>query len=464
MHRSSTAFPHALILVVSFVVLASVADLGAAAAAQIFRIFLKDGSTLVSYGEYARVGDRVVFSVPVGDLAAEPTLQVLTIAESMVDWERTDRYADAVRAKHYAESRGEEDFALLTGRVTAALNEIALTPDPKRRLAMAQEARRNLAAWPAANYGYKAADIAKLVSIFDDVIAELRVEAGQGQFDLSLVAMTQPPPPVELMPAPSVRDSFELAYRSALLASDPAERTALLRTLSQSIAYAPSSAEWTAPLRQRIDGALAAELRIDNQYRSLSNGLLKSAANLTGRADVVGLQGLIERALRADRSFGQKRPGEMAALLAALDVRLDEARRLRLARDAWALRAEAIEAYRNQISSPVERLAGFRKWLESIRNLSGPEPRFLRPLNDRARLAHLELMGVTPPAEAQTVHGLLSAALHMTRQAADLRTKAVSSNDMKLAWDASAAAAGAINLGERALDELQRLLASEPSR
>jgi hypothetical protein len=162
--------------------------------------------------------------------------------------------------------------------------------------------------------------------------------------------------------------------------------------------------------------------------------------------------------------MGQKRPGEMAALLATLDIRLDEARRLRLARDAWAVRVEAVRSYRNLISSPVERLAGFRKWLESIRNLSGPDPRFLKPLNDRARLAHLELMGVTPPAEAQTVHGLLSAALHMTRQAAELRTKAVSSNDMKVAWDASAAAAGAINLGERALDELQRLLSSEPSR
>jgi len=57
-----------------------------------------------------------------------------------------------------------------------------------------------------------------------------------------------------------------------------------------------------------------------------------------------------------------------------------------------------------------------------------------------------------------------SAALHMTRQAAELRMNAVSSNDIKLAWDASAAAAGAINLGERAIDELQRLLSSEPIR
>jgi hypothetical protein len=73
-------------------------------------------------------------------------------------------------------------------------------------------------------------------------------------------------------------------------------------------------------------------------------------------------------------------------------------------------------------------------------------------------------MAVDPPAEAKAVHGLLSAALHLTRQAAALRTTAVSSNDIKIAWDASAAAAGAITLGERALDDLQRLISTQPSR
>ena len=74
---------------------------------------------------------------------------------------------------------GENDFALLTGQVTVALNDIALTTDPARRLAMAQEARGNLAAWPSKNFGFKAAEVAQLVSIFDDVIAEMKAEAGQ---------------------------------------------------------------------------------------------------------------------------------------------------------------------------------------------------------------------------------------------------------------------------------------------
>ena len=432
--------------------------------ALLFRIFLNDGTTLVSYGEFARVGDRVVFSVPLGDVTAEPTLQVLTISESLVDWTQTDAYATAVRATHYAETRGGDDFAILTGHVTAALNDIALTADPARRLAMAQEARRNLAAWPAANYNYKAAEVAQLVSIFDDVIAELRVEAGEGQFDLSLVARTLPPLPVVLMPAPDIQGSFELAFRSALLAADPAERTSLLSTLSESIGFAPRTAGWASPLRRRIGAALAAELKADKAYRSLSTSILARSESLRARADVRGLQALVAQALKADEALGRKRPGEIAALLATLDARLDGARRLRLERDARAMRLEALKDYRERIDAPLERLAQFRKWLESIRDLAGPEPKFLRPLGDRARLAHLELMSVTPPAEAQAVHGLLSAALHMTSQAAALRTNAVSSNDIKVAWDASAAAAGAMTLAERAIDELQRLISSEQTR
>jgi hypothetical protein len=465
MHVSSTGFPQAclIVLVLAFgSTVAAVQD--RAPAGLLFRIFLNDGGTLVSFGEFARLGGRVVFSVPIGDVTANPTLQVLTIDETLVDWMRTDAYAAAVRAKHYASTRGEEDFALLTGQVTAALNDIALTADPKRRLAMAEEARRNLAAWPAANYGFKAAEVAQLVSIFEDVIAEMRVEAGLGQFDLSLVATTQPPPPVELLPAPDQRSSFEMAYRSAMLASEPAERTALLRALSSSMTAAPGGATWAAPLRRRIDSALAAEARTDRAYRDLSASSLKAARQLVARADVQGLQGIIARALTSDGALGGRRPGEMAALLAALDFELNEARKLRLARDAWAMRREIISEYRGQISAPVERMKQFRKWLESIRNLDGPDPKFLRPLDDRARLAHLELMGVTPPAEAQGAHGLLAAALHMTRQAAALRRNAVSSNDIKIAWDASAAAAGALTLAEQGLGELQRLISSEPSR
>ena len=111
----------------------------AAAETVLYRLFLLDGTTLVSYGEFSRVADRVVFSIPVGQVEESPNLQLVSIPESSVDWERTDQYSDAVRAKRYGETRGEEDFALLSGRVIEALNQIALTRDPARRLAMASK-------------------------------------------------------------------------------------------------------------------------------------------------------------------------------------------------------------------------------------------------------------------------------------------------------------------------------------
>src|SRR5262249_60723241 len=98
---------------------------------------------------------------------------------------------------------GEEDYALLGARVTQALNDVALTPDPKRRLEMAEEARKNLVQWPSQNFGYRAADVAQLAVLFDEVISDLRVAAGQSRFDVNLVATTQVAPPVARLPDPT---------------------------------------------------------------------------------------------------------------------------------------------------------------------------------------------------------------------------------------------------------------------
>ena len=124
--------------------------------ASLYRVFLRDGSTLLSYGEFARVSDRIVMSVPLGDTAAGPDLHLVSIPSESVDWEKTDAYADAVRAARYAGTRGPDDFALLNSAVT-----IALTADPNRKIAMAAEARQNVTRWIAEHYGYRAQDVAR---------------------------------------------------------------------------------------------------------------------------------------------------------------------------------------------------------------------------------------------------------------------------------------------------------------
>src|SRR6185437_5136589 len=87
--------------------------------ATLLRLFLKDGSALVSYGEFSRVGDHVVVSLP---LRLKPLkLQVVSIPESRVDWARTDAYADSARAAQYAATGGPADFEVLQGTVSRLL-------------------------------------------------------------------------------------------------------------------------------------------------------------------------------------------------------------------------------------------------------------------------------------------------------------------------------------------------------
>lgn len=428
----------------------------------LFRIFLTDGQALVSYGEYARVSDRVVFSVPLNDQVDNPKLQLISIPDKSVDWTQTEAYATAVRAKRYADARGEEDFTLLAGRVTEALNDIALAKDPRRRVEMAEEARRNLAAWPAANYGYRSADVAQLVGTLDDVVAEMRVAAGMNQFDLSLVATATPPAPMPLLPAPDLQQSLDTAYRAAVMASDPSEKISLLRTLKTELTAPEAKSVWATSLSTKVADSLAAELRVENAYNDLVRRTLRDTQRRVARADVKGLQQSIAAALSTDARLGGKRPGEMAGLLATLDRRLDEARRIRLARDSWVVRLEEMKIYRDAIAVPRNRIATLIPWLKAVSDLSGPNPKYLRPFEDRATAALKDLNAVTPPAELQTAHGLFTASLQMMRQAASLRRTALSSNTMKLAWDAAAAASGAMMLADRAAEELTRTMSSGP--
>ena len=121
-----------------------------------FRIFLTDGTTLTSFGDFARVGDRVVFSLPMGELMGQPRLHLATVPADKVDWATTERYREATHAAQYAATRGEDDFAMLSGDIARLLSQIGAVPDPQTRLALAKEARARLAVWPAEHHGYRA--------------------------------------------------------------------------------------------------------------------------------------------------------------------------------------------------------------------------------------------------------------------------------------------------------------------
>lgn len=430
----------------------------------LYRLFLRDGTSIVSYGEFARVADRVVLSIPVGDPAVSPNLQLISIPDTSVDWERTDRYSDAVRAKRYGETRGESDFAMLSARVTEALNQIALTSDPARRLAMAVEARANLARWPYQNFGYRAADVSQLVGMLDEVISELRVAAGQSSFDVSLVANITVANPEELLPAPGFRETMEQAFAAAAATPEAAERVSLLDAVASALREPAKTGGWAAALRLRVSSDLATELRINKSYSDLASWAFASASSRAARGDVTGMQTLVQSVLKADDRLGRRRPQETSALLQALDLRLDEARRTRLTQDAWILRLDSFKAYRSAIASALAEMRVSTASLESIRQLAGPEPRLLPRLEQRFVMARQQLAAITPPAELQPVHALYTSAFQMATRAASTRRTAVSSGEMSLAWEASSAAAGALLLFQNAGEELNRLTTPPSNR
>src|ERR1700730_19253622 len=92
---------------------ASARMLSAADAATLLRVFLKDGTSLISYGELARVGSRVVLSMPTASIP-NPPLHLVDIPADRVDWDQTDRYANSARASHYLQTQAEADYAALS--------------------------------------------------------------------------------------------------------------------------------------------------------------------------------------------------------------------------------------------------------------------------------------------------------------------------------------------------------------
>jgi hypothetical protein len=425
----------------------------------LLRIFLNDGTAIVCYGEYARVADRVIFSMPVGLISGQPRLQLVNLLWSAVNWDQTLRYADAARFAHYAATRGEADFAVLTGEIAEALNEIALTTNMRRRIEIAENARHRLIDWPRAHYGFRSADVREMTALLEEAISEMRASVGADEFDLNLVATVEPPS-VALLPEPTPLESIEQALAVARLSDVAAERESLLRLVVGALdemgtRVPPDRAK---ALRRSALAALEAELAVDRDYIKLSRSALAAASGRAARADVHGVESVLKDVQRKDARLGRKRADQVTALLAAVNAHLDAARRLRLVRDQWALRREAYRAYRQAIAPALDDFARMRPGLDDIRTLAGPDARDLASLRERTSRATRMLARVAAPGDLANVNGMLASAAQLAGQAIEMRARAVASGDLRAAWDASAAAAGAIMLAARARSEFDTLL------
>jgi hypothetical protein len=431
---------------------AAPAPVVAASDPTLLRVFLKDGSSLVSYGEFSRVGDHVVISLPI---QLDPLkLQVVSIPEGRVNWERTDAYSDSARAARYAATRGPQDFAALNTSVSQVLNDIALVEDPKRKLAMATEGRQNLTKWLADHFGYRASDVAQMAGWFDDIIAKSRTAAGQPNFELSLMAANAAAPSTPLLPTPDDTSILDQSYEAATLADSAPERISLLRAIRESLQGRTDPA--LAPLKASVTARLTEEERTTSRYSTYITQVLRAAARLAAKADVQGLIDMAAHILEDDDRMGHKRPEQMASLLTAVDAKLEAARELRLARDQWEARQQQRYAYYHAIALPERALRLSRPALNEIQQLAGPAPDALGRAKVRLTMAEQALRGVKPPREMEAAHSLLVGAMQLATRAVENRFAAVQGGSMQEARDAASAAGGALLLFDRATQELQR--------
>jgi len=428
------------------------------AAAPLLRVFLTDGTALTSFGEWARMDDRVVFSLPLST-DATPDLQLVTLAASRVDWPRTERYAATVRAVHYASTRGEDDYAVFSNQVAAALTGIAREPDPARRLAMAEQTRKAMADWPGEHHGYRAADVQQMLTLIDEVVGELRAAAGQDSFELGLVASTPAPTAESLLPPPTTAELAEQLLAASNHA-EPVDRASLLQRLVQFIDRAATllPASWASAVRTTALGTLAEERVADAAYARLSVATLAASTRFAQAADVRGIERVRARALKDDLALGRRRPEAMAAILAALDADAETARRLRLARDQWRLREPEYRSYRRAVQPALRELQRAVPPLEDIRQQAGPSPGTLKRVMARFFKARPAVKGTTPPEALAAPHAVLQSAWDLADSAVALRLRAVESGDSARAAEASAAAAGALMLMARAREDIDKAL------
>jgi hypothetical protein len=417
----------------------------------VFRVFLKNGQALASYGEVAQLDGRVMFTLIVGDGSAPGTqYQLINLPAGSIDLERTLRYRDAVRAARYAATRGETDYTAMTAEVSRAIDELSKVSDPKERLAMAEEARRRLLAWSRENYGYRAKDIQELAGLFDDVIASLRAAAGESQFTVDFVAGRAEPVLEPLRPQPTLRESINLVLAAVMASDVAADRVAMLNAAAAAL----NAANDPDGLRTEVNRLIETERTIDDAYSALAATVRTRASRAAERGDVPAVRALQAEVAARDRALGERRPVQVESLLSELDVTLEHARVRRLAIEHYAMMRPRLLAYERDVRLIVVTLDGAKPGLDAIREMSGPGIYWLEKVDANLNRAHTQLKAVNVPDELADIHATLSSALRMAMDACRRRRTAMAANDIIIAREASSAAAGAILLAKEARSQL----------
>jgi hypothetical protein len=440
--------------------------LSAAAAtdSSLFRIFLRNGKSIVSFGEFTHLDDEVVFAMPVGGPADAPRLHVVSLPASAIDWARTDRYSLAVRYQKYADTRGEDDFQLISADIARVLNDVALSKDKQAALRSAEQARQTLADWPAAHYGYRERDVREVVSLLDEAISELRAQAGLSNFAVALVAATPLPEFEPLLPAPTPREAIDQTLTAAQLSGHVSDRLALLQEVLSLLSEAGSSIPSSDgnQIRRRVVDEIQFEHTIDRRYQAVVHRLFDSATKAAAEARIGDVERVLNKVPKEDARLGGRRPEVVQALNASIQLALEDARHLRLLRDQWAVRRSEYRVYQRTVGSDLLKLVKMQPALEAIRRLDGPSPLELQGLRARLDGGADRLLRLQVPDYVRATHELLVSAWRFAETAVDARYDAVSSGNVSVAWQASSSAAGALLMVTRVQQDIRALL--EPPR
>lgn len=433
----------------------------AGAEVTLFRLYLLDGTVLTSYGEFARVDDSVIFSMPVGGKVEEPRIHVTSVKASLVDWPRTDRYAASARYQRYAETRGEEDFRILSNEVALALNDIALSSNRQQALTLAEGVRRTVSDWPRMHYGYRQNDVREIVSILDQAISTLRAAQGATAFELSLVAMAESPELEPVAAIPNARQQLDEIFYVASVTKG-SERVAVLQSALGVIAEAGSTLSDGSALRRTAETQIREELATDRKYATLSQKVVTQAKGYAERAAITDLQRLMTRIPKEDAKLGGQRPEMVQAMNTTVQSQLFAARRLRLQRDQWLLRQSAYREYQRSVGSSLRLLVKSQPSLDAIRTLEGPQPDQLIALRQQLSGGAERLQRMRTPDYLRSTHELLVGAWRFAENATRARYDAIEGANAAAAWEASSAAAGALMMLSRVQLEIRALL--EPPR
>lgn len=434
-----------------------------AASSAWFRIFLESGEVIATPTEFTRIDDVVLLQLPLGVADGAPETRSVTLAASQIDWAKTEAYRESVRRARFDAAGGARAFAAFSEEVAATLRQVAEVPDALERIRRLESARARLAQWPTLHHGYRAAEVNETLSVIDDLLNGLRAAAGQQTFSLALTASAHPPAvdasPVVLEP-PTVQEQVAQSLTVAPLVTDPVERLRLLESAALLLDHqgAALDPEWARDARSHARRQISREHRVTRAYARLRTWMLEKTTRLLALADVRGLMRLREDVQKRDARLEHARPDEMQALLGTVDARLEAARRHRLQLERWAERRPVLERYAGVVRRHVAASDALLRALEDVKALSGPGPALLTQAEGRLAGARADAGLLDVPDEARQLHQTWMSAQQLATRALQTRRAAMRSGDLPQAWEASAAAAGALLLLQQLRTELAGLV------